>query len=364
MTEADDDAAAVVGVRPRAPSLRELAEATIQALRRRLNPRRFAPPEEVGPGWILSRDPLVIYTARGAALGMASLLRQQLAGRPATFLVAIFSSAERPRVAQRIRRAAFIHRASNPEHRIIILCNTKEEQKILSDLGELAVFFNHNLLVGTDDFSPVGDCEVTFDAVYNARLSPQKRHHLSLKVDRCAMIFYRTPMENPDFERDLIERHGREAPGHAFINEIGPNGPIRLTPAEVNRVYNQAHVGLCLSALEGAMYASIEYLLAGLPIVSTRNIGGRDVYFDPEYCITTEADPEAIRAAVLELKARRIPRDHIRRRTLAKIEPDRQRFLDFLSALSVELPVDSRTQWPFPSKLLVRKPWKEFAREL
>jgi glycosyltransferase involved in cell wall biosynthesis len=112
------------------------------------------------------------------------------------------------------------------------------------------------------------------------------------------------------------------------------------------------------------MYTSIEYLLAGLPIVSTRNIGGRDVYFDPEYCITTEADPEAIRAAVLELKARRIPRDHIRRRTLARIDADRQRFLDFLSALSVELPSTSRTQWPFPSKLLKWRPWQEFAREL
>ena len=43
--------------------------------------------------------------------------------------------------------------------------------------------------------------------------------------------------------------------------------------------------------MEGANYASVEYLLAGLSIVSTPSIsGGREVYFDPEFCIVCDPD--------------------------------------------------------------------------
>ncbi len=63
-----------------------------------------------------------------------------------------------------------------------------------------------------------------------------------------------------------------------------------------------------LSAEEGSSYASMEYLLAGLGVVSTHSTGGRDVYFDPDYCITCDPTPEAVRDAVAELRARNIPR--------------------------------------------------------
>ena len=38
------------------------------------------------------------------------------------------------------------------------------------------------------------------------------------------------------------------------------------------------------------MLASIEYLLAGLPVVSTPSLGGRDHYFDDEYCLIAPPD--------------------------------------------------------------------------
>ena len=102
------------------------------------------------------------------------------------------------------------------------------------------------------------------------------------------------------------------------------------------------------------MNSSMEYLLAGLPIVNTPNLGGRDLYFSPDYCITADADPDSVRDAVLELKARNIPRGYIRAQTLEKIKPDRERFLNFLSELGVALPsnADAFANWPFPDKLI------------
>jgi hypothetical protein len=101
------------------------------------------------------------------------------------------------------------------------------------------------------------------------------------------------------------------------------------------------------------MYSSMEYLLAGLPIVNTPNLGGRDVYFDPDYCLTVDPDADAVKNAVLELKRRKIPRAYVRERTLEKVKVDRERFLNLLADLGVQLPldVDAFKNWPFPNKL-------------
>jgi len=59
-------------------------------------------------------------------------------------------------------------------------------------------------------------------------------------------------------------------------------------------------VGLCLSKKEGAMFASIEYLLCGLPIVSTRSVGGRDEFFTDKNCIFAEDNAESVKQCVDE----------------------------------------------------------------
>jgi len=120
----------------------------------------------------------------------------------------------------------------------------------------------------------------------------------------------------------------------AFIIEtFTKNYYIALRPDVVARYCNRAHVGLCLSATEGAMYASIEYLLCGLPVVSTINRGGRDFFFDPEFCITVPPDPAAVAKAVEGLRRRKISPEYIRERTLQKIVHERNKFLEFVQAI-------------------------------
>jgi hypothetical protein len=82
------------------------------------------------------------------------------------------------------------------------------------------------------------------------------------------------------------------------------------------------------------MFASMEYLLCGLPIISIRSLGGRDVFFDEEYVQIVDATPDAVNNGVLEISRRQIPPQHVRQKTLAKIAEHRARLIDLVAEIS------------------------------
>ena len=73
------------------------------------------------------------------------------------------------------------------------------------------------------------------------------------------------------------------------------------------------------------MFASMEYLLAGLPVVSTLNIGGRDMFSDPEFWLTVADTKDSIRDAVAEMAKRHVSPARIRARTLERVHEHRAR---------------------------------------
>jgi hypothetical protein len=155
-----------------------------------------------------------------------------------------------------------------------------------------------------------------------------------------------------------MARHAAAAPGHVFLNPLDDQGvPVRLLLSDVNRHLNRARVGLCLSEREGAMFASTEYLLSGLPIVTTPSTGGRDVYYDAEYCWTVPPDPRSVADAVHALAARGVPRAHIHHRTLQRLELDRARFLALINAILEEGGSKRRLAMPWPFRKAITMQW-------
>jgi glucuronoxylan 4-O-methyltransferase len=100
-------------------------------------------------------------------------------------------------------------------------------------------------------------------------------------------------------------------------------------------------------------------------VVSTPSKGGRDVFFDPDYCIVCEPHPLAVREAVAALRARRIPAADVRARTLARVEPERERLLTMVDEL-IEGLGGTRCYggggWPFGDTSGVR--WGSFKKHL
>lgn len=195
-----------------------------------------------------------------------------------------------------------------------------------------------------------------FDAVYNAALTEFKRHELCRDVSGLGLLyhwFHATPAQRSEFEaayRALL-------PHAKFIN--GFDRDYRLLSAhQIAGWLNRAKVGLCLSAVEGATTAAIEYMLCGLPVVTTPSKGGRDRIFDPAVTLTVEPTPAAVAHGVRTVIERQIEPRRVRLAAETALKPDRIRLLHLIAAIY------QRENVPFPDKadwlqLFRHGPWPQ-----
>lgn len=314
--------------------------------------RERAFPGRVSAG-ILSADPAILYTAisPGLPLGVGSIFADRFGKFPATFLISPAWTIEQPDTIRKLHAAAEAARKRCADHEFFFLCNTERECELLTRVGENALLVNHNVMLSENFYHPIPGAEIEFDAIYNARFASWKRHELAANIPRVSYLAYHIILDKKDTDDAMRERIDTAVarPGHRLLNNRVDGLPVWLPPREVNAAYNHAAVGLCLSPVEGAMQASFEYLLAGLPIVSTPSKGGRDVFFDPSYCLIVDPDAHAVAEAVATLRDRKIPREHIRAESLAKCAPQRQRLLSLLNEILERkgFPPRFDKTWPF-----------------
>lgn len=183
-----------------------------------------------------------------------------------------------------------------PNSRIIICCNNEESlNSVPTEYGDRVsgIVCNHNATLDRNRFTLAEKMikHRKHDSVYIARVCEQKRHYLAGHLNNIALITggathfrgfdeaYKTICSNLSDKEFLFV--------HQFVRED-----------KVIEILHNSKIGLCLSAHEGAMYSSTEYLLCGLPIVSTKSKGGRDAFFTDKNCIIAEDTPESVSECV------------------------------------------------------------------
>jgi glycosyltransferase involved in cell wall biosynthesis len=211
-----------------------------------------------------------------------------------------------------------------------IVCD--EIEKIMLDEFKIPCIFCHqNAFIDEKVFKIHPNTEKKFNAIYNARVDPFKRHLLTKKIDKIAYIYYNCSEKEGTRYSKAIHRILKNG---TFLNDDPQtNSYKKLNSYQVCRYYNESRVGLCLSEKEGGMYVSTEYLLSGLPVVTTPNIGGRNFFFEDEFCKIAEPNACAIRDAVLELSGRNISPEKIRKKTIIKILRQRKIFCDLIQSI-------------------------------
>ena len=209
--------------------------------------------------------------------------------------------------------------------------------------------FNRNALIDIQSYNIIEDSKNDiYDAIYNANFYRYKRHDLIENIDelKIGLIYYhRIYTHNTAYYIDNSEiKYGLERES-VFKNKKNFyllnyfNGKYNfLDKAAVNNYYNQSKCGLCLSDIEGACLVSVEYFLAGIPVISVKNDGGRDKFLKQmgEYSITdVNPDTNEIEYYIRKLNNMTFDRDSIRKRILYLIDKEWLELFDQLDNIGI-----------------------------
>ncbi len=289
-----------------------------------------------GTYFLLSIDPLIFHVVRSRNpvsefKDSYQFLFENLKNKRAYFLCTWYWHIEEPKHIESVKLLETNILRQFPNLKFVHLGNTLRQREAFRE-GELtSILCNQNCFLDDRIFKPLAGIEKKYDAVYDARFIEFKRHFLAVGVEKLALVYAQSLIteQNADFHFKT-----KELLNHAHFLNNAESGEYRnLDASEINHALNQSRVGLCLSAVEGAMYASGQYLLSGLPVVSTTSLGGRDIFFDPSYVQIVEATPAAVKRGVDELKARNISPDFVRKATLEKMLAHRRGLISLVQSI-------------------------------
>jgi len=286
------------------------------------------------PAYVIFRDPLVVISYFEDFLSHRDAILRSLAGHKPHLLFQFGWHRETPERVEEVRRETKETLRLCPEAELIFLCNSEHETELISGAGLRGEFCHQNAFLDETRYR-IYPGTPKYDAIYLARITPFKRHHLAARIPSLRLIGDHSAAEAEYFAQVMRQL------SHASWKR-------KVFSRFVSKAICEAHCGLCLSAEEGAMFVSAEYLLSGRPLVSTANLGGRDALFGKDYTYRAEDTPESVLAGVEAMKRCQVSPTEIRARTVDIFGPHRQRMIDILQDICDRAQVDrdAAAEWP------------------
>lgn len=208
------------------------------------------------------------------------------------------------------------------------LANSPEELEIFQEKGLNTTFCNQNAFLDENKYKII-DKKPNYRALYMARITPFKRYELATKVDDLFVIGSWKD-EEAEYAKTILEKCDPE------------KWSKRIPHFMVSKYMNKARCGLALSKIEGTMYVCTEYLLSGLPVVSSKSQGGRHIYFDDRYVAVAEDNPDSVAQKVGEIISRDIDRKMIRENTIGIMQKHREKFIGLINSIYESEGVDRK----------------------
>lgn len=202
-----------------------------------------------------------------------------------------------------------------------LMVNSPDEESMRRLFRVEGSYVSHQIYLDHDTLVPK-QCSKIYRAVYVAVLQPYKRHYLASELQQTLMI--------PGGDLREVDRYRSLVPNASFNDR-------RLSRVEIAETISSASCTLALSKVEGAMLASFESLLCGVPVVSTPSKGGRDVFFDSYNSLIVKPTPQAVAEGVEHFHSNQPDPHVIRAKALEVIEPHKRRLCTYVSGLAVRL---------------------------
>jgi hypothetical protein len=203
----------------------------------------------------------------------------------------------------------------------IIFCNEIEECLYFNELGIPNIHINQNCWLDYNLFN-ITNCKKKYDLIYNGCNSSYKNHYLLEDTEKYKKVFlYYKTQENIDLKKFKPKKIYCNVNARKVVNTI-----------------NQSNIGIVLSELEGACYASSEYLLCGLPVISIANKGGRNFWYNNYNSVTIEKDRIQLLNAIDSIKSNchLYSPEKIRYNHILRTLEVRKKFYDFMKVLFLQ----------------------------
>jgi glycosyltransferase involved in cell wall biosynthesis len=286
------------------------------------------------PCYVISRKPFILISYwHDFITHSEKIISHAPIGRNAYFLFQLGWHRETAERVKELKHAVDDLKEKHPRFKFIFLCNSLKEEKLLKEATLNCIFCHQNAFLNENNYHVI-PCAKTYDAIYLARITPFKRHQLAIGIKKLHLVGDHHPHEKEYFETTL------KLLQHADWDR-------KIYAKNVYKEMNKAKIGLCLSAEEGAMFVSAEYLLCGLPVISTRNLGGRDGLFDDEYALIVNDTTESIADGVKTLISKNIDPNYIRQCAIEKMTQHRNTFVQLVQGIYNENSINKnfRDEW-------------------
>jgi hypothetical protein len=215
---------------------------------------------------------------------------------------------------------------SNNDYNIVILANSREEEKLFKQkMIPNVLFCNHNAFLNENKFDIIKKNTIRqYDMVIDSAFHEYKNVKIARGIKNILHIGY--------FKKDINEKY---IPDFGTLPNFTDKTYKRLTKWEINDYYNQSLVGGIFSECEGACFASSQYLLAGLPVISINSLGGRDIWYNEDNSIicenlTEDSICEALKIAKEKLITGEFNREKIRNIHLKQMDEHRNTIINYI----------------------------------
>lgn len=144
---------------------------------------------------------------------------------------------------------------------------------------------NHNAFIDESVYNIDYTCEQKYNLVVSSSFTKYKNLHLIKKINNICTIGY----YNEDTDKYNILSHI----SHTYCVNFEDKKRIKdnfkwIEPNVSCKHYNMSKIGGIFSTVEGACFSSSEYLLCGLPVLSCKCSGGRQIWYNDANSVLCE----------------------------------------------------------------------------